>query len=185
MLRSSTWPLGSVGNPMTTKHCPDVELAAGVVIKGTFLLDPKDYAGRPHTDYIVVHCSATPPKMDIGAEEIREWHMEERAFMDIGYHAVIKRDGTIERGRPMWAVGAGASGHNRDSIHVCMVGGVDSKGAPEENFTKEQFASLKAFLEYSLRTYDHATVLGHRDFPKVHKACPSFDVKEWWAEVSK
>jgi N-acetylmuramoyl-L-alanine amidase len=27
--------------------------------------------------------------------------------------------------------------------------------------------------------YPAAEVLGHRDFPNVHKACPSFDVKDW------
>jgi N-acetylmuramoyl-L-alanine amidase len=27
--------------------------------------------------------------------------------------------------------------------------------------------------------YPTAEVLGHRDFPNVHKACPCFDVKEW------
>ena len=30
--------------------------------------------------------------------------------------------------------------------------------------------------------YPKAQVLGHRDFPNVKKACPSFDVKQWLAD---
>ena len=29
--------------------------------------------------------------------------------------------------------------------------------------------------------YPQAKVIGHRDFPNVAKACPSFDVKTWLA----
>ena len=49
--------------------------------------------------YIVVHCSYTPEQMDIGAD-IDRWHRE-KGWMMIGYHKVIRRDGTIEDGRPL------------------------------------------------------------------------------------
>ena len=32
--------------------------------------------------------------------------------------------------------------------------------------------------------YPKAQVLGHRDFPGVAKACPSFDVKTWLANYT-
>jgi N-acetylmuramoyl-L-alanine amidase len=32
--------------------------------------------------------------------------------------------------------------------------------------------------------YKGASVLGHRDFPNVAKACPSFDVKTWLANYT-
>ena len=32
--------------------------------------------GRNSTKYIVIHCAATKPSMDIGAAEIRKWHTD-------------------------------------------------------------------------------------------------------------
>ena len=68
-----------------------------------------------------MHCSDTPPGMNIGAAEIREWHLE-RDFIDIGYHWVIPRDGSLEQGRPADTVGAHTFGYNSTSVGVCLVG---------------------------------------------------------------
>ncbi|MBP9551198.1 MAG: N-acetylmuramoyl-L-alanine amidase, partial [Veillonella sp.] len=38
----------------------------------------------------------------------------------IGYHFVIRKDGTIERGRPLSVVGAHAQGNNLHTIGICM-----------------------------------------------------------------
>jgi len=51
-------------------------------------------------DTLIIHCAATPPSMDIGAKEIDRWH-KEQGWSEIGYHFVIRRDGTIEKGRPL------------------------------------------------------------------------------------
>ena len=135
---------------------------------------------RKSTRYLVVHCSATRPSMDIGAREIRQWH-KAKGWSDIGYHYVIRRDGRVEKGRPENTIGAHVSGHNANSIGVCLVGGVSDKDytKAENNFTKEQFESLKSLLKTLSEKYPKATILGHRDFPKVAKACPSFDVRPW------
>ncbi len=135
-------------------------------------------------DHIVVHCAATPPIMDIGAAEIREWH-QARSWLDIGYHYVIRRDGTLEPGRDANSVGAHAAGHNSTSQAVCMVGGVDEEGTAKNNFTKEQKATLKTLLTTLLHQYPTAKILGHRDLPGVQKDCPSFDVRSWWRRVNK
>lgn len=82
-------------------------------------------AQRKETKRIVVHCSATTPGMDIGAAEIRDWHVNENSWDDIGYHIVIRRDGTIEMGRQEGAQGAHAAGYNHDSFAICLVGGID------------------------------------------------------------
>jgi len=130
-------------------------------------------------EMIVVHCSATKPSMDIGAKDIDSWHRK-RGWFAIGYHYVIRRDGTVEKGRPDDRPGAHARGYNSTSLGVCLVGGVNDKGKPEDNFTEEQFRSLWHVLFNLVGNYRTiTTVLGHRDLPKVHKACPSFDVAEW------
>jgi N-acetyl-anhydromuramyl-L-alanine amidase AmpD len=126
---------------------------------------------------IVLHCSATPAKMDIGAKEITAWH-KERGMLTIGYHFVIRRNGTVEKGRDIGTVGAHVEGHNAKTIGICLVGGVNAKMKPEANFTGEQFITLKSLLNTLKASYPTATILGHRDYnPK--KACPSFDVKPW------
>lgn len=134
---------------------------------------------RVATNFIVVHCAATPPTMDIGAAEIDRWHRG-NGWLCIGYHWVIRRDGTVEPGRDHGTVGAHEPSVNAVSEAVCLVGGVAADGkTPENNFTPEQFAALAEKLRELKEEYPDAVVLGHRDCPNVHKACPSFDVREW------
>lgn len=135
---------------------------------------------RRSTKHIVIHCAATRKHMDVGAKEIRAWH-KARGWVDIGYHFVIRRDGRIEKGRHVDAIGAHVAGHNSTSLGICMVGGLgEGKGwPPEDNFTPAQWSSLKALVAQMIERYPGASVLGHRDFPKVNKACPSFDAKAW------
>jgi N-acetyl-anhydromuramyl-L-alanine amidase AmpD len=118
--------------------------------------------------------------MDIGADRIREWHINQRGWRDIGYHFVLRRDGTIEKGRPVGEVGAHVAGHNTESLGICLVGGVTAHGEPEANYTDTQLEALDTLLRSLLRDYPEARVLGHRDFEGVTKACPCFDVRAWW-----
>lgn len=60
-------------------------------------------------DYIVVHCSNTPANKDIGVEEIDKKHREQ-GWRHIGHHVVIRRDGTVEFGRPLDTPGATCGG---------------------------------------------------------------------------
>ena len=133
-------------------------------------------------DYLVVHCSATTPSMDIGKEEIDRWHRKRKMLM-IGYHYVIRRDGVLEEGRELDEMGAHVRGWNDVSIGICMAGGIDENGKPENNYTEEQFACLRSVLDYLHKKNPKAIIQGHRDFPNVAKACPCFDVKTWYAKA--
>jgi len=139
--------------------------------------------------YLVVHCAATPPEMDIGAKEIDLWHRQ-RGWSGIGYHFVIRRDGRVEAGRPLDRPGAHAQGFNLLSWGICLVGGVTEAGAngdAENNFTDAQFEALESTLRWLQQLAPEAVVLGHRDLPSPHarlKACPSFDAQGWWAAVN-
>lgn len=128
---------------------------------------------------IVIHCAATRPSQDIGAAEIRRWHVEQNGWNDIGYHWVIRRDGKIEAGRAEGRAGAHAAGHNHDSIGICLVGGLNPAGKPAPSFEPAQLSALQTLLERMRVRYPQAEVLGHRDLPQVRKACPSFDVAHW------
>lgn len=136
-------------------------------------------------DYLVIHCAATKASMDIGVAEIAKWHRE-KGWFDVGYHYVIRRDGTVEKGRPDDRPGAHARSYNHISLGICLVGGVSEDGkTPEDNFTFGQWNSLTELVTNLKETYPDAVVLGHRDLPNVHKACPSFDVQSWWATVEE
>jgi N-acetyl-anhydromuramyl-L-alanine amidase AmpD len=134
--------------------------------------------------FIAVHCAATSPDMDIGVEEIRKWHKAKK-WDDVGYHYVIRRDGTVEAGRALDFQGAHVAGHNHESIGLCLVGGINKAGVPDANFTAAQYASLESLVKLLLPRYPGAVVRGHRDFPGVTKACPSFDVPAWWSHRSE
>lgn len=128
---------------------------------------------------IIVHCSATPPSLDIGADEIRLWHTRDNGWSDIGYHFVIRRDGTLEPGRDVSKVGAHAKGHNSHSIGICLIGGVDASGESEANFTFRQYAKLVGVLNGLKKDHPGVKVIqGHCDLEGVDKDCPSFNIKE-------
>ncbi len=133
--------------------------------------------------FLAVHCSASQPNRDIGVKDIDRWHRA-RGFVGIGYHFVIRRDGTLEEGRPVTQRGAHVEDWNHCSLGICLVGGVDSKLKPENNFTPAQFDKLRSLLEMLTGKYPQAQVQGHRDFPHVNKACPSFDVRSWFTPTS-
>ena len=106
----------------------------------------------------------------------------QRGFLRIGYHFVIRRDGHIEKGRPVADVGAHVEGHNANSIGVCMVGGLTPDMKPQNNYTPQQWGTLIALVKSLKQDYPAAAVVGHRDIPNVHKDCPCFDVKTWLKE---
>ena len=85
-----------------------------------------------------------------------------KGWAGIGYHYVIRKDGTIERGRPLAAVGAHAQGHNFDTVGINVTGNFDT-----ERPTAEQLASLERLLVFLCRIYDIeagvTTIEGHRD----------------------
>lgn len=114
--------------------------------------------------------------MDIGVREIRQWH-KEKGWLDIGYHFVIRRDGTVEAGREQSAVGSHVQGHNSDSVGVCLVGGIDAKGNFEANFTPDQMNALRSLLTSLQADYPKAVIRAHHDV--APKACPSFDLGRW------
>lgn len=130
-------------------------------------------------DFIVIHCSATNPLHDIGASEIDDWHRK-RGFSRIGYQYVVRRSGQIETGRKETEPGAHVQGYNSRSIGICVVGGINTANEPEANYTPSQEKSLTDLVNQLAIRYPNATVQGHRDFPGVNKACPCFDVREWW-----
>lgn len=132
---------------------------------------------RKKTEEIIIHCAATRPDQNIDAREIDRWHRQ-RGWLKIGYHFVIKQDGTIEIGRNIDEVGAHARGHNSYSIGICLVGGIDDLSEPSDDYSDEQWTMLRLLIDGLVKKYPGVKLLGHNDISS--KACPSFNVVDWY-----
>lgn len=85
------------------------------------------------TDIAVIHHTASP---DVSASTIDKWH-KEKGWDGIGYHFVIRWDGTIEEGRSLNKNGAHALGRNQ-YVGIVLTG--------YDNFSIMQINSLKKLL---------------------------------------
>ncbi len=127
-------------------------------------------------DKIFIHCSDTPVQMDVGVKEIRKWH-KARNWRDIGYHYVIRLNGTIELGRPIEETGAHVKEHNSTSIAVCYVGGQSRSGEQGvDTRTSEQKISMLKLLRTLLTLFPGARIAGHNEVDQNKWYCPGFDV---------
>jgi N-acetylmuramoyl-L-alanine amidase len=131
--------------------------------------------------YIVIHCTATPAETTI--ESIKKYWKEQRGWGDTpGYHYIIQRNGNIIQLLDEKKNSNGVHDHNSSSINIAYIGGIDKEGKPVDNRSDAQkHAMFDKIVELTER-YNGAEVKGHRDFPGVKKACPSFDVKKWLSE---
>ncbi|HEV7340879.1 MAG TPA: N-acetylmuramoyl-L-alanine amidase [Sphingopyxis sp.] len=143
---------------------------------------------------VFLHCSATREGQDIDAATIKKWHLAQ-GWKDIGYHFVIRIDGTIETGRAEHVVGSHVAGFNTGSIGVVYVGGLDAQGKPKDTRTEAQKASMARLCRALDAAYKQPRFMGHRDASpdkdgdgvvEKHewlKDCPCFDVASWWTGV--
>ena len=101
----------------------------------------KSMSVRSKTNRIILHHAAA--KL-CGAATIHQWHLN-NGWSGIGYHFVVRKNGTIERGRPEKYVGAHAEGSNSDSIGICFEGDfmTETMSETQKNAGKELVTDLK------------------------------------------
>jgi len=126
--------------------------------------------------YIAVHCTATPQTTSI--DSIRNHWKTNLGWKMPGYHFMIKPDGEIIQLLDITKVSNGVKGFNSETINISYIGGVDAKSSPIDNRTEAQKKSLLTKLKELKKQFPKAIIQGHRDFPKVAKACPSFNAKK-------
>lgn len=117
---------------------------------------------RKSTKRVIIHHTASA---DVPASTIHQWHLNQ-GWSGIGYHFVVRANGTIERGRPELAIGAhsGPAG-NGDSIGIVLTGNFET-GKP----TEEQMNALVELIKDLRSRYGNLSVIGHKDV--VATACP-------------
>ncbi len=130
--------------------------------------------------YIVIHCTATQPSVTV--ESIQRYWREARGWKDVpGYHYLIKPNGETIKLLDETKNSNGVYAHNSECINISYIGGIDKAGKPKDTRTKAQENAMFAKIVELTERYPKAQIRGHRDFPGVNKACPSFDVKTWLA----
>lgn len=134
---------------------------------------------------LIVHWSETFYNQDIGANEIHSYNSREDD--GIPYHYVIRRDGTIQRGRPIDNAGGQLpNNHARYSIQLVIIGGINAPvGTPDpkkylskSSFTRKQMNTFDVFLEKAFLAWPGLQVLGHNDVDRSQKD-PGFDVPDY------
>ncbi|TCS79300.1 peptidoglycan recognition protein family protein [Pectinatus cerevisiiphilus] len=129
-------------------------------VKETYLNFVMPLENRQQTDMIIIH-HVGGTNRDVSAAEIHQWHLA-NGWAGIGYHYVIRKDGTIERGRPRDVIGAHCYGYNKTSIGINLVGNFE-----EAYPTEAQLASGEQLTAYLCQLYRlNATdniIFGHRD----------------------
>lgn len=136
---------------------------------------------------VVVHWTETPTNKNIGSEELNKIHLES-GLKGIGYHYVIRRDGSLQRGRPVNIQGEHALVNNHDerSIGVAFVGGIN---VPSGTPNLENFVSVQSLTRSQFNTFDHfcrsfyarfpgGQILGHNDIDPIEND-PGFNVREY------
>ena len=140
---------------------------------------------------VVVHATETYTNKDIGSIEINNIQID-LGHDGIGYHYVIRRDGRLQRGRPVNREGEHAivNGHDKYSIGLVMVGGINVSSGDDnptdykssQSFTREQYTTLEKFLTSFYRKYPGGQVFGHNDVDET-ELDPYFDVVDYIESV--
>lgn len=146
---------------------------------------PTDWFTMPRRSirYVFVHCSASDHAAHDNIATMRRWHLA-RGWSDVGYHYFIRKDGTLEYGRPIGRVPAAQGGRNvfkkstrpgahpragnQGTVAICL------HGLEKDKFTEAQFRTLRALCkEIDRETPNQITFHGHNEV--APKACPVFD----------
>lgn len=126
-----------------------------------------DYAWRTApsvlsgVEYIVLHHTASETAT---AEAIHALHLA-NGWSGIGYHLLVRKDGTVHAGRPLDRQGAHAQGYNYCSVGLCFEGNFEYEQMSE----KQAAAGVRAAL-YLRGRFPAAQILPHKSLCAT--ACP-------------
>lgn len=121
------------------------------------------------TDLILHHAAAKTCSVD----DIHSWHLA-NGWAGIGYHFLVRKDGSVHEGRPIDTVGAHTYGVNSESVGVCFEGNFETEKMPDVQ--RNAGAELVSYIRKLFPTIK--TVGKHNDYGAT--ACPGknfpFDV---------
>lgn len=122
-------------------------------------LGPLVYNNTP-TCIILHHAEAS----NCSVQDINSWH-KNQGWAGIGYQYLVRKDGSIWRGRPENAQGAHCQGYNTKSIGICAEGKYQSETMPEA-----QRAAIAELIKNIQQRHGKLPIYGHRDLNSTD--CP-------------
>ncbi len=140
--------------------------------------------------HFFIHCSDTPPSMDVKPKHIYRWHIKQNGWSRVGYSLMVRRSGHLDIMVPFdrddvidsWEISNGAAGWNGRSKHMCLVGGKSVAGKKENNFNAAQMEMASGIVRIIVMLYPEIKIIGHNQVNKG-KYCPSFDVPKWCKKI--
>ena len=140
---------------------------------------------RPISE-IILHWSETFTNSNLTGLELQQM----TGSGSNAYHFIIKRDGSIERGVPLDIIGDHCAGvgssHNKYSIGVCLVGGVNVSSGDTDlygnygagSITRTQYNTLQELFRIFFLQYPGGQALGHGEID-VSQDDPGFEVRDY------
>ena len=116
---------------------------------------------RKSTQRIILHHAAGS---NFTVEDIHRMH-KNNGWSGIGYHFYVRKDGSVFRGRPEWAIGAHAGGSNYNSIGICAEGNFEN-----ESMSDAQKNAIIELVNYLKDKYGISIIQRHKDVCST--ACP-------------
>lgn len=127
-------------------------------------------------EYIVWHTAADGRDgglRDTTMAEVAAWHAAKgwgsgyEGVQRAGYHFLVRRDGTVERGRPLGKAGAHVRGLNSRSVGICFSGHGDLQPLTEAQLRAGVALTVRLLRRYGL---DASRVIGHREVNRLVEA---------------
>lgn len=131
-------------------------------------------------EYLVVHHTASPKSWT--REQIKNVHVNERGWRDIGYHYLIGVDKDGEaygaKGRSQdgddhlepWEYGAHCKHSNAYSLGIATIGNWNEEEVPKVIWDHLVDLLVGLCVKHELSPY--RAIRGHSEMPKTNTACP-------------
>ena len=131
--------------------------------------------------FLVIHCVANRCNRPFSVENLIA--CGKAKYGQCSYHYYVRYDGSVIPLLPETVQGVHACGYNYCSLGIVYEGGLDENGNPADTRTEAQKASLVALLRSLKEDYPAAKIVGHRELPGVHKACPCYYPSKEYADL--
>lgn len=130
---------------------------------------------RENTLYLIVDHTGTTSTINLDVTSINNSDRA-KSFFGIRYHYVITRDGELQEGRTLDRVSPLTGVLDKDAVTLCLVGGKDLEGNPEDNFTVEQKQALRELITVLRSSHPDIEVLGRREVKRQRTSGPALDL---------
>ena len=118
-------------------------------------------------------------------QSMKNHHVKNNGWADIGQHLTLFPDGKWLTGRSFNKTPASISGWNTGALAVEMVGNFDKFGEEPYNelgydeLEGEQKRQILLLMKYFIDKYGEESIKFHRDHPNVSKTCPGTSLNKY------